>query len=466
MLSLTFAALTTCGGGEATKPDRWDLTLITVDTLRTDHLGYHGYERETSPRLDRFAEQECVIFDQAIVQWPKTTPSLASMLTSTYGSSSGIRGSKSSVPDKLDTLAEVLQAAGYKTYAIVFNPNLAVQFGFDQGFDIYTEAFMLEGRTYPAEGATNEAVRIMKDHPKNESFFLWVHYIDPHTPYEPPGDFNEMFIGDAHDLQNDMIEVFTDETKKYQSIGGISIFAQLADEARQGFYIAQYDAEIRATDYEIGRLIDELKRMGFYDNSMVIFTSDHGESLGENEYYFGHGQLPYDNCSRVPLLIRIPELKDPGRREEDVVALIDLMPTVLDFFGLPFPGQQVEGVSMADSILGQPSEMTKIVFTESGYRDPELQRSIRDSEWKLVFVPSEADQKLMTGDVFELYNIQKDPEEQENVAEQFPKVKDRLQKVLFQWIDSKPLAKAVPQLAEEDLNSKTVDQLRELGYVR
>lgn len=461
-LPLGLLAALGCGGSEPEKPLPWNFVFITIDTLRADHLGSYGYPRATSPEIDRFA-RTAVQFDNAVAQWPKTTPSFASMLTSTYGSTSGVRQMQSRVPDRFPLLAESLQQAGYATHAMVYNPSLGKQFAFHRGFDEYIEAWTLpDAAIYQARNVTREGVRIMQERDRSKPMFLWVHYIDPHTPYEPPEEFHEMFVGDEYDVESKELPVL--DVESALAFGGIGREAQLGENTRLGYYVAQYDAEIRTTDTQVGILFEEIDRL-LGPNTMIVLTSDHGESLGETNSYFAHGRFPYNSCAHVPLYVRIPDQPQPGRRVETVVGLIDLFPTVMDLLGLPFP-RTLEGQSIADLIYAEPTSQQKVAYTESGRANREFPRSIRDKEWKLIWVPDPKDQELMLNQEFELYNMLSDPKETKDVAAKHPKVVERLRGTLMSWMQSKAFAELVPEIKVENLDTNTQEQLRALGYIR
>lgn len=439
------------------------LLLITVDTLRADHLGAWGYRRHTSPEIDRLAEGG-VRFAQAVAQWPKTTPSVVSLLTGTYPRTNGVtRDTRQALPASRVTIAERLADAGYDTAAVVTNANLARLFGFDQGFSAYIETWK-DSRDDDPERATyvtDHALDWLAQRPRDRPFFLWVHYVDPHARYEPPAPYDGMF---EHDAYYDPAHRAPLHAGRDDDMGGIPGRARLGDRTEVDFYRAQYDAEIRYVDHEIGRLLSKIDDASPGERIAVVLTADHGESLGEHEYYFDHGRLPYDDCVRVPLVVRPPDRADPpGRVVERPVELIDILPTLLTFAGLP-PLAGAEGRSLAPLLSGEEDPgRSPYAFTESGYSEA-WQRSIRDARWKLVHVRDPADRALMTGAEWELYDVIADPGETRNLFAQAPAEAERLAAGLADWVRRGPVSPTQP-IQTVPIDRETEDRLRSLGYV-
>ncbi len=440
-------------------PDGPPVIFVTVDTLRADHLGCYGYVRDTSPRLDRLAA-ESVRFDQAIVQWPKTGPSFASMLTSTYGHFNGlIRHGRKPVSEKLLLLAELMKEHGYRTAAIVTNPNVAARYKFDQGFDHYREIWR-EDPAQDGETVTLRAVQWLERNKEDRPFFLWLHYVDPHAKYAPPAPYHEMFVGDPHYDPGWRVPLGT-ELKA--DIGSIPIASQLPGRDEIAYYVAQYDAEIRYVDAQIGRVLDALQALGLYENSLIVFTSDHGESLGEHNYFFEHGRLPYDTCARVPLFLRLPGGAEAGRVVERPVELIHLVPTILELAALP-PHPEAQGRSLVPLLYGRDDPLPEWAFTESGY-EQDYQRAMRNATWKLIYVPSAADRAIMQGTLFELYRIAEDPGELRNLVNEEPALARELQQRLLAWVEASRTGARLPEAETFDLDPAGQEALRSLGYV-
>jgi len=444
---------------ERKPPSRLNVLLITIDTLRADHLGSYGYPRPTSPNIDRLA-RDGVLFRRAVSQWPKTSPSFASMMSGTYGHTHGlIRTTAQRMPDGPLMLAELLKAAGYQTLAAVANVNLARVFNFDQGFETYLESWREEDEQRRTELVTRQGIDLLDGAAKDRPFFLWLHYFDPHARYQPPTPFSGMFVGDRH-FDPSWQMPLQQEARK--DLGGIPTTARLGNEARIAYYVAQYDAEIRYVDRQVGLLLAALKERGLDGRTLVILTSDHGESLGEHNYFFEHGRFPYDDCLHVPLIVRAP-----GGRSGEVrspVELIDLLPTVLDLAGLP-ADPRAEGKSLRRLLDGERPGGSRwaYAFSESGY-SRDYQRSITSERYKLVYVPDAEDRAVMQGSELELYDLQEDPGETRNLAGERPEVAADLRARLARWIEAGGSGPAPPEAVRIDPEAER--QLRSLGYIQ
>ncbi|HVT61733.1 MAG TPA: sulfatase [Thermoanaerobaculia bacterium] len=337
-------------------PARSNILLITVDTLRADHLSSYGYGRATSPAIDRLAA-EGVRFDETAVQWPKTTPSFASMFTATYSKDNNIvRRVGIPISCRFETLAKALKRLGYSTQAVVSNGALGSEFYFDQGFDTYVETWKLQGAARGsdptrAEAVTRLAVGLLDKLAKSQAdgapasagspgrsrrpYFLWVHYLDPHFPYASPAPWRDRFQGDKHFDASPKINISPDRPR--QQMGGIGSEHVLERHEELAFYVARYDAAIAYTDAQIGNLLAEMRRRDLLRHTLTVFTSDHGESLGEHLYYFDHGRFGFQTCLRVPLIFHYPGVLAP-RIDRRPVELVDLAPTLLETGGLALPG--------------------------------------------------------------------------------------------------------------------------------
>jgi arylsulfatase A-like enzyme len=442
---------------------RTNVVLVTVDTLRADHLGSYGYARETSPAIDRLA-REGVRFDTAVTQWPKTTPSLASLHTGVYPSTNGVtRHTQQALPAAFATLAQRLSEAGYETAAVVTNGNLARAYRFDKGFDSYIETWRSPTADDPERAAhvTDAAIAWLDARRSERPFFLWVHYVDPHAPYTPPPPFDGMFVGDAH---YDPSERAPLSEQPIEDIDGIPARSRLGVHDEIAYYVAQYDAEIRYSDGEIGRLFDRVEAGASGARTAIVLTADHGESLGEHRYYFEHGRLPFDGCVRVPLVVRLPGGHGGGRSVKSPVQLVDVLPTVLEIASVAVPGE-AEGRSLVPLLAqGQDPERGAFAFTESGYTDS-WQRSVRDARWKLVWTPDPSDRAIATGTEWALFDLATDPSETTDVAAAHPDQVERLRSALESWRHRSGVS-TIALVPAPRVDHDTEERLRKLGYVR
>ncbi len=458
--------LVSCSGEPATS--RQDLPpnvlFLTVDTLRADHMGCYGYPRNTTPFLDSLA-QNSTLFEYGLVQWPKTGPSMASLFTSTYGSTSGVKQKtgRIKIPETFDTFAERLQESDYETLAVVSNSSLNRLLGYDHGFDEFVEHFFIE--TGSARQVASQAKKLLNGRDRDRPFFLWSHFIDPHTPYEAPDQYRSLFRGD--DLyqrsEGPAIPLYVPDVSKGPSaIGQVPPVAQRDNCEQVRDYVVEYDAEIRYFDDEMKQFFAWMEDNGHLDRTIVVFTSDHGESLGDHDYYFEHGRFPYDACTRVPLFIHHPN-HAPATIPEPV-ALLDVVPTVLDFLDLP-PGFQTEGKSLRDWIeQGNCPEEPRDVITESGYRD-DFTVALRRGPWKIICISNEDLRRELQGTRYELYHVLDDPLETNNLAERNSEVFERLKKALDQEVAGRHGKVGLAQQIEGGLPDDLEEVLQALGYV-
>jgi arylsulfatase A-like enzyme len=433
-----------------------NVLLLTVDTLRADHLSSFGYVRETSPALDRLA-RESFVFRQAMAPWTKTNQSFAGLFTGKYCFATGIGDSvASSLPSHNLVLAEILKNAGYTTAAFVANANLSRYFNYHQGFDEYVEMWRRE-RGPARERQWDTAERVTRksidwlSRQRSRKFFLWVHYVDPHTPYNPPPPYDTMFVGDRH--ANRYEELALDKIKPQHRVG---------DSRDPDFYVARYDGEIRFVDSQIEILLAKLDELGLRDNTLLVFTSDHGESFVENGLIFDHGYYAYDNCAHVPLIIRYPERHLAGQSSNEVVSLVDVLPTILADANLPVPGG-IHGESLSAIMTDIESTWARslAVLIESDY-----QKAARAKRWKLIFADDPRGWPGAESSPFALFHLGTDPEEKINLIGMGHDEENALRTKLSGWFaqDYKDTSLG-PARAPQDLDRETLEQLRSLGYV-
>jgi len=386
-----------------------NIIFLTVDTLRTEHLEFYGYSRETMPAVAAFAKS-AKVFDNAVVPRGSTRESYASMLTGMYPFHHGVRSLVRVLHDDLVTLPEILRSNGYHTAGFVSNFVLiGEQSGFDQGFDVYDDRLEEAEPNRPnyerTAGRTLKAILEWLASDPPQPFFLFTNVIDPHGPYRPPERFRKLYKSEVHrDLPLAAIP-------SYQRIEGITDYYD---------YVDRYDAEIRYVDETLGILIEELKRRGLWDQSLVVFTADHGEALGEHGQLFEHQYNVFEETMRVPLAIRLPVTAGgqpnpvPGR-VESLCSPMDLPQTVLDYLGLPQNGR-FDGKSILP-LIGGADDPDRFLFLE--FPDVStLTRSTPD-----VYGVRTATHKMIrtlevrTGKVLRqtVYNLAADPLEQQGM---------------------------------------------------
>ncbi len=465
--------IVSCGAPEAPRRAASNILLVTVDTLRADHLSAWGYARQTSPAIDRLAA-EGVRFDQAWAQWPKTGPSFASLFTSTYPKDNGIvRRIGTPLPPGFQMLAESLQRRGYGTHAVVSNGAVGKEFYFDQGFDTYVETWKLprepDGSANTAAVVNRKVLETVAALDRSKPFFLWVHYIDPHFPYRPPAEWRARFEDD--EVYDPIREIDIARTPR-QQMGGIGKGQVLDERTDLGYYVALYDAAIAYADDHIDQLLDHLSGEGLMENTLTVFTSDHGESLGEHGYYFDHGRFGFETCLHVPLIFHFPGRIEP-REDLDPVELISVTPTILQFAGISLPeGEWMQGRSLMPRLAGTAGDEDGFSHAEAGYAtEGRWQKIVRDRRHKLIFAPFSASQRFVggRGKPYALYDLEEDPEETVNLVDSEPEVFARLKERLYAWWvpNSFDAEIDVNDTREEtEVSEETIQQLKDLGYLQ
>jgi arylsulfatase A-like enzyme len=449
--------------------------LITVDTLRADHLGSYGYPRATSPAIDQLA-QGGVLFERAIAQWPKTGPSFASIFTGRYPHTTGLTHKAAlHLPDAYLTLPEFFSANGYTTVAVVSNGVLAKRLGWNQGFDEYLQTWDLapeqsdvpeEYRHYINARRVNElAEPLLERHRNAENLFVWLHYSDPHAPYLLPNNVSNPFLGDTHYTEKEPVKLENPRA------------AALGEETELRYYIASYDANVLEADRGIESLLGHARTLQLLQDSLVVFTADHGESLGEHGYFFGHGRLPHNPGSHVPLVFHRPDGGLPqGRRVEQAVELVDLYPTLL---ALVAPEKEVpglEGQSLVSRLVAEPKEavekMEDVAFSEAGGGSPLTHfRSVQNRHHKLVFHPPLKTRKGPQPERYHFYDLAEDPGEKHDLLATGTDLSDveekelrRLRRALLAWMEGRTWIEP-PEGQLEAENEEMLKTLRALGYI-
>jgi len=420
-LILTLTALTALQAAAQTpaKPAP-NVVLITIDTLRADHVGCYGYTKIKTPNIDGLAA-DGARFERAFAVVPVTLPSHTTMLTGTYPMLSGMHDfSANKLSSTQPTMASVLKQSGYATGAVIAAAVLDSRFGLNQGFDFYYDHFdfsrLNEANLDEMERPGNVVADVALDWvEKNwqKKFFLWMHLYDPHYPYNPP------------------------EPYKHE-------------------YAAQpYDGEIAFADEQVGRLVRYLKEKGIYQNTVIVLAGDHGESLGEHGERT-HGFFIYNSTMHVPLIIRVPD-STGGRTVSDTVSLVDLMPTVLGAVGIAVP-TQVQGKSLLARVRGGESDTAE--RERDVYGETYLPRI--HFNWSELRGAESAKYHFIDAPRPELYDLAKDPGEVHNLLAEKKAVAEEMQAKLAAMIRDYSAGK---ELAEKTgLDPALMDRLKSLGY--
>jgi len=404
------------GCAPARETEITNVVLISIDTCRPDYLGCYGYRKNTTPNIDRIASQ-ALLFENVMSPVPITLPAHCSMFTGTIPPRHGVHSNTNSyLTDTNTTLAEILRDNGYQTAAFVGAFVLNSQFGIAQGFNTYNDTFERSLRSLTnVERRGDEVSRLAcewLDAHGQDNFFLFLHYYDPHLIYDPP----EPFAGRFSD--------------------------------------SLYAGEIAYTDECIGTVISKLIQLGLYDSSLIVITADHGEGLGEHAES-SHGYFVYQSTLKVPLLIKIPGLKETGIVKANA-SLIDIAPTILSFLDIAIP-VFVQGRDLSTLVLRSNGlDEDQSTFCES------LTPCTLDACPLYGVVTREF--KYIIGRRPELYNLVNDPKELDDIAAERPDVVSKLQKELNKILAKNSHAENIEQ------NNHTVDleslrSLQALGYV-
>ena len=344
------------GCGRRQKAKMPNIIVLTVDTLRADHMALYGYARDTMPVIEKFAETG-VVFDNAVVSRGLTRPSYASMLTGLYPFHHGVYNHDTVLHEGFARLPEILRSVGYHTAAFVSNFSLVKELsGCHHGFDIYDD-FVEErevDRNNYERTAPNTVKAILEwlETGPAQPFFLFTNFIDPHAPYLPPPRFQHLY-----------------QSKKEWILNPKQIprYARLPETLNYFDYVDGYDGEIRYTDEALEILIKELERKGLWDDAIVIFTADHGEHFGEHNILFRHHLHVWEAAVHVPLVVRLPHSRinketTLPRRVSSVASPMDMMPTILDYLDIESDGK-MDGQSLLPVLTGA-KESDRGIFLE------------------------------------------------------------------------------------------------------
>jgi arylsulfatase len=310
--------------------------LVTVDTLRADHLGVYGDGRGLSPAIDALASR-AALFERAYAPASFTTASLASLLTSRYPQEVGVFDNGGVPRGETPMMAQWLHGHGWDTAAVVSSYVLRKGSGFTRGFERYDARLLGREAARPvperiASETTDAALAMLDAMAADRPRFLWVHYQDTHGPYTPPEPYRARFLS-AEEARPDGGRVLA--LSPSQSGQGAIPRYQFLGRHDAAFYRAGYAGEVAFLDGSIGKLVEGLRQRGVLDRALLVLTADHGEGLGEDDYWFAHGERLEEPLVRVPLVIRTP--RAGGSRRRDTASLLDVLPTAAAWFKVPLP---------------------------------------------------------------------------------------------------------------------------------
>jgi arylsulfatase len=451
---LAALAATACDRGPVRTPH---VILISADALRRDHLSMNGHPRATSPRIDAFAKG-ATNFADAITPIPKTGPAFTTLFTGLTPRRHGVDANRYAIPTDLPVLAERFSAAGYATAAFVSNPVLKEIYGFSRGFASYT----VFGEADALARVERAAVRWIEQAPFDRPTFLWVHLIDPHGPYIASEEELAPFRDDAFARSDPRrVPLYYDRIPDHNPIyvlGAVPSYQRLGDEDRAAHFIAAYDAEIRRMDGVFGALLDALARRDVVDDAVVVFLADHGESLGEHDYWFEHGWFAFDDSLRIPLLWKASRQRD-GATVHGVASLLDVVPTVIAATGLgpapELPGRDLVGAGPGtEPVLIHTAPTSPARYAGLPTPEGKYLRRVRPEDGVGANAPRAAE---------ELYDLRVDPGELHDLAPQQAERVAALRAELGRRLGE---AGPPPKRFAPELDPTSQEQLRALGYTQ
>lgn len=426
-----------------------DIILITVDSLRSDAVGFLNGNAPSTPGIDAFAEDATLATD-AFAPSTHTRASVPAILSSQFSHNFFMQFLEDT---QFETIAQRLSAAGYETAAFHSNPLLSRHFGYDRGFDtFYDSLHFVEDRNLPeiATRIYSKAVRLVRRHPYEPAekltqrasewlsdvdspFFLWVHYMDPHGPY-------------TLDRERGYLDKFSSERLWHKAVSSPTTVTKEEQERLRN----AYRGEVEYTDYHVNALLDTVRERS--NPTQVLLTGDHGEEFGEHGGY-SHSPKLYDTVVRVPFVLDLPDRED-ARGDTGAISLLDIMPTLLcDIDDLESLNHQ--GAALQPAIDGKSSHRSYVIL-ETNPKDGDPMIGVRNERWKLIEHGGES----------EFYDLSKDPEEQENISGQGRGPEERLREVLVtHTFESDVTGGDKLDQESDEMNDEMQNRLEDLGYL-
>jgi arylsulfatase len=411
-----------------------NLLLVSIDTLRADHLPSYGYERDTSPAIDALA-REGVLWENAYATSPATVASHASLFTGRFPYQHGALNYSTPLPDPELTLAELLSRAGYRTFAVATSVRFHRGSGFPQGFAHYETLHRL-----PKNARSRVATdRVLELAAGGEPFFAFVHYFGPHAPYWPPEPYRSRWHpGPAPELPGGP-ETF---------VFGHRAPGQRVTPRVLAYLEALYDAEILYLDGDLARLLGGLDDLGLTERTLVVLVSDHGEEFKEHDG-LSHGRTLYEESLRIPLVLRWPGVLPAGRRVGRSAQLVDVLPTVLELLGQPIP-PGLPGRSLAGDLDAEAGGGTDRVLGQRGTAQWSVAATLPEGRLKVVHEEGRPPQ---------LFDLGADPGEQRDLGGERPRLLERLGALAPEPLRTGPQSAASVEVPEEVRR-----RLAEIGY--
>lgn len=427
---------------------RKNIVLISIDTLRADHMGCYGYTRNTTPEIDALSNEGC-FFTNVTSASAWTAPAMASLFTTLMPSQHNIRHGvcKSGNiygQEILDashiTLAEVLKENGLTTLGISSNPHLTPELGFAQGFDHFMVC-----KFKNAEEITTSAIQFMTQYANDKPFFLWVHYFDPHWPYSKQEPWIHTYAPDYH---GELKQFYDTNLPKVRTAAGIEKGSNILQSL-----VALYDSEINYVDQSVGKLLDAIRSTG---NTMILLVSDHGEGFLEHDT-LDHGYQLYEESIHIPLIIQCPAVKPAKKSFNTPCSIIDIPLTILDWLDIKdrynFQGRSLLSI-MKGKIPDDTGESNTTIISELNRFGKNL-ISLRVGKWKYIYDRKHGEE--------ELYDLAADPYETTNITGKEPLLRSEMENRLSNWLVATRKPKSKVKRAK--LDQESLEKLRSLGYL-
>lgn len=452
-----------------------NLILISIDTLRADHMGIYGYKKNTTPNIDKWAKESGFIFTNAYTTTPITYPSFATFMTgvspfnsqiynhgTVHEDENGVLHKYSGfgnpeISDNSKTLAEILKSNGYSTSAFILNSVLRNKgTGMGRGFDSYNVA----GNNYSVVGPNYQGIILDTqewiENQKNP-FFLWIHFLDPHSEYTPREEFQCKFNKEhCKEIAKNGVKFYGDQVIELDGCHLKPLPQKIVS-----LQETLYDGEIAQTDELVGRLIKFIKEKELDKNTIIVLYADHGEGFDHN-YYFTHSEVLYESAVKVPFIISHPKLNGKGKNLPQIISNVSMSSTILSLIGIQNNSDKFSSLLLDD--LSKIEEEPIYFVNQSATKF-----AIRKGKYKFIYTSNPIGSSCLAKEKDELYDLEKDPQELRNIAHIELRIRDELKGNLLDHIDSFLYQKTKNEQLQFKNNSTEDDQevlkkIQELGY--
>jgi arylsulfatase A-like enzyme len=435
-----------------------NVVVCVIDAARADHVGCYGYSRETTPSIDRLA-QDSLLFREHFSQYALTKCSTASLFTGQHADTHLAYGNRPLREDAF-TLAKGLQGAGFSTVMFSSNPNAAPATGLGLDFqEVYdqrdVEPLVKNWKQFTDPRPMLSLIEPWMEKHRRKRFFAYIHFDPPHQPYLQPEDMTQLFAEkQPPGLERGPFEFPVGDREELKRTAHPPLPA----------WVNLYDANLRFGDWAVGELVRVLREKGLYDNTILVVTSDHGEAFGEHGYIW-HERGVYDELVHIPLVIHLPGAQPRGIGS--LTETIDLLPTVFDLLGIPYPRGEVQGTSLLPLMAGESGDPHDFVVSRSDGKPASY--LVRSPDWSLILWGN--------GEWRSLHDLRTDPGQRRNVIAEEPEVAETLGRDFAQFAETQrrpprefldPEAQPLPLPPEEgaQVSPEAKRQLRALGYVK